>query len=79
MSAFIHALEGAVNPATMVAFVSGLVRIAREALLRRAASVALENGTEDQRREAGLTIVEALTRDKKPWYRQLLGRKSDDG
>lgn len=65
-------------PAAIVAVAGGCVRVAREALLHKAASTALDNGDESQRREAGLKIVEALTR-REPWWRGLLpGRRSDD-
>ncbi len=79
MSALIHALDGAVKPAIIVAFVTGLVRTSRAVQLHRAVSASLENGTEDQRREAGLTVVEALTREKTPWYVAALPwRKPND-
>jgi hypothetical protein len=58
----------------------GMVRVSRAALLHKAGSTALSHGDEDQRREAGLAIVEALTRrEREPWYLSLLpGRRSDD-
>ncbi len=49
-------------------------------LLQRAGSAALKRGSEDERREAGLKIVDALTGENEPWYRAILPWcKSDDG
>jgi Na+(H+)/acetate symporter ActP len=68
------------TPAVILAVAGGLVRVSRAALLHKAGSTALSQGTEDQRREAGLKIVEALTRERGPWWREILpGRKSGDG
>jgi hypothetical protein len=48
-------------------------------LLHRAGATALKHGSEDQRREAGLRIVDALTSENEPWYRAILPwRRSDD-
>jgi hypothetical protein len=48
-------------------------------LLYRAGSTALKRGSEDQRREAGLKIVDALASEDEPWYLAALSwRKSDD-
>ena len=48
---------------------AGERRVSRAALLHKAGAAALNQGTEDQRRDAGLAIVEALTRrEREPWY-----------
>ena len=80
LSVFTHILAYVGTPAGILAVAGGLVRVSRAALLRKAASTALDHGTEDQRREAGLKIVDALTRrEREPWYLALLpGRRSDD-
>jgi hypothetical protein len=81
MSVFTHVLGDLGTPVFVLALVTGVVRVSRAALLHKAGSTALSQGSEDQRREAGLAIVEALTRrEREPWYRALLpGRKPDDG
>jgi hypothetical protein len=76
----VHVLAYVGTPAGILAFAGGLVRVSRAALLHKAGSTALSQGTEDQRREAGLAIVAALTRrEREPWFLSLLpGRRSDD-
>jgi hypothetical protein len=79
LSTFIQVLAYVGTPAGILAFTGGLVRVSRAALLHKAGSAALSQGTEDQRREAGLKIVEALTRrEREPWWREILpGRRAD--
>jgi hypothetical protein len=73
VSAFIRVLASVGTPADILAIAGGLVRVSRAALLHKAGSTALSHGTEDQRREAGLAIIEALTRrESEPWYRAIL-------
>jgi hypothetical protein len=80
LSVLVHVLAYVGTPAGILAFAGGLVRVSRAALLHRAGSTALSQGTEDQRREAGLAIVEALTRQREPWWREVLpGRRPGDG
>jgi hypothetical protein len=80
LSTFTQVLAYVGTPAGIVAFTGGLVRVSRAALLHKAGSTALSHGDEDQRREAGLRIVEALTSDREPWWREILRRRrSDDG
>jgi hypothetical protein len=81
VSALLHVLASVGTPADILALSGGLVRISRAALLRQAGSTALSHGTVDQRREAGLAIVEALTRrESERWHRAILPwRKSVDG
>jgi hypothetical protein len=80
MSAFTHFLSSVGAPASILAFAGGLVRVSRAALLHKAGSTALSQGSENQRREAGLAIVEALTRrEREPRFLSLLPwRKSGD-
>lgn len=80
MSVFTNILTNFGTPASILAFAGGLVRVSRAALLHKAGSAALSQGSEEQRREAGLAIVEALTRrEREPWFRALLpGRRSGD-
>ena len=80
MSELTHILTLAGTPALVLAVAGGLVRVSRAALLHKAGSTALSQGSEDQRREAGLAIVETLTcREREPWFLSLLaGRRSDD-
>lgn len=77
---FTHILAYVATPAGIIAFAGGVVRVSRAALLHKAGSTALSQGSEDQRREAGLKIVDALTRrEREPWFLSLLpGRRSDD-
>lgn len=79
MSTVTQVLAYVGTPAGILAFTGGLVRVSRAALLHKAGSAALSQGTEDQCREAGLKIVEALTRrEREPWWREILpGRRSD--
>lgn len=81
MSVLVHVLAYVGTPAGILAFAGGLVRVSRAALLHKAGTTALSQGTEDQRREAGLAIVEALTRrEREPWWREVLpGRSPADG
>ncbi len=53
--------------------------VVRARLLDRAGATALEKGIEDPQGKAGLEIVKALTGDDEPWYRRILGPRSDDG
>ncbi len=80
MSAFTHILTYFGPPVGLILAVAGSVgRISRALLLYRAGSTALKRGSEDERGEAGLHIVDALTRESEPWYRAILpGRRSDD-
>jgi hypothetical protein len=56
-------------------------RVSRAVQLHRAVSAATDKDSGDERRKAGLEIVQGLTRrEREPWYRALLpGRKPDDG
>ena len=79
MSVFTHILAYVGAPATLLlAFGTLWWRVSRARLLWRAGDTALEKGSEDPQGKAGLEIVKALTGDE-PWYRQILGRKPDDG
>lgn len=79
LSVFIHFLTYVGTPAGILAVAGGLVRVSRAALLHKAGSAALDHGTEDQRRQAGLAIIEALTRrESEPWWRAILRRRSGD-
>ncbi len=51
--------------------------VARSKLLDRAGATAPEKGAKDPQGKAALEIVKSLVSDE-PWYRQLLGRRSDD-
>lgn len=52
----------------------------RAVLLQRAGATALKQGSEDQRGQAGLEIVKALTSDNEPSYLAVLPwRKPGDG
>ena len=79
MSALTHVLTDIGTPALIVALGGFAWRVSRAVLLHRAGVTALKHGSEDQRREAGLKIVDALTSENEPWYRALLPwRKSGD-
>jgi len=78
MSAFTQILIYVGGPA--LALGSLAWRVSRAVLLHRAGAAALKHGSEDQRREAGLEIIKALTDADEPWYLKALPwRKSDDG
>jgi len=72
LSAFTHSLISYVDsPALVLALGTFVRRVARAVLLHRAGVAALKHGSEDERREAGLEIVKALTDENEPWYRAL--------
>jgi hypothetical protein len=76
LSVFTHLLIYIGTPA--LALGTFAWRVSRAVLLYRAGSTALKKGTEDPRGKAGLEIVEELTRESEPWFRAILGRRSDD-
>lgn len=79
MSVSTHVLTYFTNPAIIVAAAHSVRPVFRSLLLYRAGSYALKHGSEDERREAGLKIIDALTSDDEPWYRALMPwRKPDD-
>lgn len=80
MSVFTHILSIVGTPALLLALGHFAWRVSRAVLLQRAGSVALKRGNEDQRPEAGLKIIDALTGENEPSYWAILPwRKSDDG
>jgi hypothetical protein len=79
LSVFTHLLPYVGSPALVLALGSLAWHVSRARLLKRAGDTALEKGCKDPQGKAGLEIVKALTGDDEPWYRQILGRKSDDG
>ena len=80
MSSFTHVLTYVGPPAVLLPALGSFARrVSRAVLLHRAGATALKHGSEDQRREAGLKIVDALTREE-PWYRAVWPwRRSGDG
>jgi len=76
MSALTHLLPYMGSPALVVALGSLPWRLSRARLLRRAGDTALEKGRKDPQGKAALQVIEALTGDE-PWFKQILGRKSD--
>lgn len=72
VAAFTHSLISYVGSPTLVLALGNFVRhVTRAVLLHRAGAAALKHGSEDERREAGLEIVKALTDENEPWYRTL--------
>ena len=78
MSVFTNLLPYLGSPALVVALRGLPWQVSRARLLKRAGDTAIEKGDKDPQGKAALKVVEALT-TKEPWYKQLLGRKSDDG
>jgi len=80
LSVFTHILTYVGTPALVLAFGTSAWRICRAMLLYRAGSAALNQGSDDERRKAGLKIIKVLTSDDEPWYRAILPwRRSGDG